>query len=92
MSANDRAQFESNMLQFLQNELEMGTTFASLALDSRSDEKRYRNRQNARKAYDTAQHFLEEHAAGTAVAQPDLFLRLTQLRNLLVRLGEQFGE
>ena len=80
------------MIQFVQNELEMGTTFASLALDSQTEEKRQRNRENARKAYDTARHFLENHAAAEAIAQPDLFVRLSELRRLLIQLGEKVEE
>ena len=92
MSTGERAQFEASMLQFLQSELQTGMTFASLARDSQTDEKRRRNQQNARKAYDTAKHFLEEHSARGSVAQPHLLEGLTELKNVLVRLGESFGE
>jgi len=92
VSADIRMQFECNMLQFLHSELETGMTFASVALDSQTEEKRLRNRQNARKAYDTAKHFLEEHAARSTVAQPDLLEGIIKLRSLLVQLGERFEE
>ena len=81
------------MLQFIRSELETGMTFASLALNSESDGKRQRNQQNARKAYDSAQHFLEEHIAREKTTkQTDLLEGLTQLKNLLTGLGEKFDE
>ena len=89
MSADDRAQFESNMRQFIQTELETGIAFASVALDEETGDKRDRNQQNARKAYDTAQHFLREHAPEDMTAQPGLLDRLTRLRDLLIQLGEK---
>ena len=92
MSTSERTRFELSMLQFLQSELETGMTFASLARDSQTDEKRHRNVLNARKAYDTAKHFLEERAPGEIAMRPDLRDRLTTLRSLLVRLGEKFDE
>jgi hypothetical protein len=90
MRAVDRTQFESAMLQFLRAELETGMTFASLARDSRTEEKRDRNLVNARKAYDTAKHFLEEHAPEEVAARSDLLDRLTKLRSELVELGTKF--
>jgi hypothetical protein len=90
MSAVDRAQFESTMLQFLQGELETGMTFAALARDSQTDEKRHRNVLNARKAYDTAKHFLEQHAPEEVATRPDLLEGLSKLRHVLIRLGEKF--
>ena len=92
MSTSERARFESSMLQFVQSELETGTTFASLALSSQTDEKRHRNVRNARKAYDTAKHFLEDRAPEEIATRPDLRDRLTALRSLLVQLGEKFAE
>jgi hypothetical protein len=92
MSTSERTRFELSMLQFLQSELETGMTFASLALDGQTEEKRERNRQNARKAYDTAKHFLEERAPEEIATRPDLRDRLTTLRSLLVQLGEKFAE
>jgi hypothetical protein len=80
------------MLQFLRAELETGMTFASLARDSWTEEKRDRNLLNARKAYDTAKHFLEEHAPEEVAARPDLLDRLTNLRSVLVELGENFED
>jgi hypothetical protein len=92
MTAEDRAQFESNILQFIKTEVEMGMTFASLALDGETEEKRQRNREHARKAYDTAQHFLEEHAHQKIVLPPAMLEGLTKLRKLLVQMGENFEQ
>lgn len=43
---------------FLMTELDVGTIFARIALESDNDDKRTRNRRNARKAYDAILHFL----------------------------------
>jgi hypothetical protein len=92
MSSPAREQFENTMVQFIYSELETGITFASLALDSQTDEKRQRNRQNARKAFDTARHFLKQRAVEEIVAQPDLQERLNKLKQLLRELGEKVEE
>jgi hypothetical protein len=93
MSSDQREQFQSGMRQFIQIELETGMTFASIALESRTEEtRRQRNRQNARKAYDTANHFLNEHAVGQPVIEPNLLAQLAMLRGILIQLGERFAE
>ena len=80
------------MLQFICNELVTGMTYVSLAHNSQTDEKRLRNQQNSRKAYDTAQRFFEQHVARKGTKRPDLRDGLTKLRNLLIELGEKFEE
>ena len=93
MTAADLTRFEANMIQFVRSELEIGLVFASLAVNSQTDEKWQRNRQNARKAYDTAQHFLDEHvAAEERRKHADLLDGLSELRNLLIGLGAKFDE
>jgi hypothetical protein len=92
MSSDQREQFEFNMRQFIRNEVETGVTFASLALGSSTEEARQRTGWNARKAYDTANHFLNEHPVGALIAEPNLLARLTTLRDLLLQLGETFEE
>jgi len=79
---------EFNMREFIRAGLETGITFASLALDSRTDEKRQRTRENARKAYDTALHFWTDRAFGKLPAPHDLLARRATLRHLLLQLGE----
>ena len=93
MLSDQREQFESGMRRFIRTEVETGITFASLALDRALDDRveearLQRNRQNARKAYDTANHFLNEHPVGESATEPILLARLTTLRHLLLELGE----
>jgi len=92
MTAADPARFKASILQFIRIELETGMTYASVALTSHSNEKRQRNKQNARKAHDTAQRFLGELVAGERTGQPDLIAGLIQLKSLLTGLGEKFEE
>ena len=90
MPSNQREQSELTVRQFIRNELEMGITFASLARNSQTDEKWQRTRQKARNAYDTANHFFEQHPAGEVAEQHGLLVRMTTLRHLLLELGETF--
>jgi hypothetical protein len=92
MFSGQYEQFESNMREFIRTELETGITFASIALDSKTEEKRQRSCQNARKAYDTAMHFWKEHLPEESVTPPELLARLNTLRDLLLRLGETIEE
>ncbi len=73
--------------EFLKNELQTGITFADLALTAKHDDRRERNKANARKAYDTALRFM-----GTLYPTPriteDLTDLLERLRGQLKKLGE----
>ncbi len=80
------------MENFILTEVETGMTFASLALNSATEEKRRRTRQNGRKAYDTAMHFWTKYPSPDATLQSSLHARLTELRGLLLQLGETFKE
>jgi len=62
MSSDQREQFELSMMQFMRTELETDITFAHLAQNKSTVEAQHRNRQNARNAYDTANHFLPSQA------------------------------
>ena len=73
----------------LLTELRTGLTFARVALDSAEDEKRYRNRLNARKAYDTYIK-LRNQVALTADESRTLESKLAELRASLALLGESF--
>lgn len=73
--------------EFLKCELQTGITFADLALTAKHDDRRERNRANARKAYDTALRFM-----GTLSPAPESTAELKhlieRLRAQLKRLGE----
>lgn len=86
------ARFELNMLQFLQTEVGMGITFARLAFNENTEERQQRNRENARKAYDTAKYFLNKHPVEEPSVQDQLHTQMTTLRDLLRQLGERFAE
>ena len=91
MLSDQRQQFELITWQFIRNELETGITFAHLALDKNTEEGRQRNRQNGRKAYETAKHLLKEHPLEEPSVQHYLLTRMTTLKGLLLQLGETFA-
>jgi hypothetical protein len=72
---------------FLKNELQTGITFADLALTAKHDDRRERNKANARKAYDTALRFMDTHSP-TPEITTELKDRLKHLRDQLKKLGE----
>ena len=92
MLSGPHEQFEFNLCEFIRTELELGITFASLALNSKTEERRLRCRENAHKAYDTARHFWKERPVGEPTAQRNLLARLITLTNLLLQLGETLEE
>jgi hypothetical protein len=73
--------------EFLKNELQTGITFADLALSAKHEDRRERNRANARKAYDTALHFMST-LSPTSEIPAELKDRLEHLRTRLKQLGE----
>jgi hypothetical protein len=81
--------FRSTTLGFVGTELDAAETFSDMALETANEDKRARNCQNARKAYDTALHFLaiikltkeEGRKIGTKIAA---------VKSKLQRLGETF--
>jgi len=79
--------FRSTTLSFILSELEVADTFAQIALETDDRERALRNRQNARKGYDTALHFL-----ATINVAPDertqIEERLDPLKEKLLELGE----
>lgn len=79
---------QSSLREFIRTELETAITFASVALDSGTEQKRQRNRKNARKAYDTALRFWRDDAFGQQPAPYGLLDRLGRCRHLLLQLGE----
>ena len=92
MPVDQQERFESSMLQFIRTELEMGTTFAHLALNNKTGERFRRNRQNARKAFDTAMRFLKAYPLRDASAQDGLLTQVAILKDLLHQLGDKFEE
>ncbi len=75
-------------VRFLRTELELGLTFASIALQKNgSAEKKQRNWVNARKAYDTVIRSLENSTLTSDEAQ-GLESRLSNLKAHLVTLGD----
>ena len=75
-------------IDFLRTEIRTGLTFSRIALDARED-KRDRNRVNARKAYDAIVHFMHGSALDADEAK-EIKRGLAQLKSELVKLGEEF--
>lgn len=74
-------------MAFLNAELNTGLTLSRVAMGTRSQEKRDRNRVNARKAYDSILHYLPGSHLTTSEAD-DFELKLHELRSVLKSLGE----
>ena len=73
--------------EFLHAEVLTGLTFSGIALGAAHEDKKTRNRINARKAYDTLLHFLP----GTSLApdqEAEINSKLKELRGELQLLGE----
>jgi hypothetical protein len=77
-------------IEFLKIDVETALTFSSVALQSNDDAaKRKRNRENARRGYDTILHLLKKVALDTEDAE-FMSSRLRRLKSELERLGETF--
>jgi len=72
---------------FLRAELITGITRCRIALQARQEEKRQRNRVNARKAYDAILQYKPKSSL-TASETAEIDSRLSELRALLLNLGE----
>ena len=76
-------------LQFLKIDLDLGLTFAQIALNPNcGDQRRARNQANARKVYDTAVHW----KGRLTISEPDtveIDTKLRRLRSALEKLGER---
>jgi hypothetical protein len=65
-NANPTEIFNAMVLDFVLEELDLGTTFCDVALSAYDPGMKERNRRNARKAYESALHFLPRlNLAGT---------------------------
>ena len=89
-SSNSEQQFERSLHGFIVTEIELGTTFAHVALDSWLPEKRERNLRNAQKAYDTAVGFLNRHRLTNPAVRKEEAIGLAGLKQLLFRLRGTF--
>lgn len=81
--------YHQSGIQFVNVELETGLTFMRIAIGARGRSKIERNRMNARKAYDSALHFL----AAVSLNQEETRLvqeKLAALKSGLEKLGEKF--
>lgn len=78
---------ENGEIEFLRAEVQTGLTFARIALGARHQEKRDRNRVNAKKAYDTLLRYMpKDHA--TWGAWDDVRAKIAELKSQLQQLGE----
>ncbi len=75
-------------VDFLRTELDVGLTFARIALESQANSaKRRRNTANARKAYDSFVSW-EKRVRLTAVEKQKFETKLKKVKSILVKLGE----
>src|SRR5215471_21111054 len=80
------------LFDFLLIDLDLSLSFVEAALDYHNDEqKRERNRANARKGYEAVQHFRNRFEI-TIPQQNELVAKLTKLKSALEQAGEQFEE
>ena len=83
----DFLDFNRTKLELLTTELDVGHTFASIALETRDSSTRERNRSNARKAYDIASGYAQDVAVTRAEGR-EIQLSLRRLKSELQQLGE----
>ena len=79
MLSGSHERFERSMGEFIRTDLELGITFASLALDSKTEEGRQKCRKNARKTYDSARHFWKEHPGALTPAKREAQGKVIQM-------------
>ena len=91
MSLNDvRNRLDRTGFSFLVSDVELALTLTRIAQDAATDsEKRARNQNNARHAYDTITSLMGRVAL-TAEEEQELTTKLGQLKSELHLLGEQF--
>lgn len=78
---------EGVMVRAIKTDLKVGLTFAGIALHTRDDPKRQRNRNKARTAYDTVRRFCRIlHLS--ADDRVEIEVREAELRAALQQLGE----
>ena len=82
-------EFRRSLAQFLKTDIETALTFSSIALQTDNEIKKQRNRQNARRGYNTIQRL----ASRAKLSDDDrrfLSEKMVQLKTELERLGEVF--
>ena len=82
-------QLNSTNVDFLKIDVETALTFTGLALETDNQEKKERNRKNARKAYDTIRQ-LWNKVTFTPSEETFMHEKLGRLKNDLELLGEKF--
>jgi hypothetical protein len=82
-------QLNATSADFLKIDVKTALTFSGLALETDNEEKKQRNRKNARKAYDTILH-LQHNVTFTPSDEVYMHQMLGRLKNDLERLGEKF--
>lgn len=82
-----RNDFHQSGYSFVNAELDTGLTFARIALGAKGRNKIDRNRVNARKAYDSAMHFLPSTSLSSDEAG-SIKEKISALQAALAKLGE----
>lgn len=75
-------------LDFLRGEIHTGLTLSKIALETDDEEKRQRNRANARKAYDSIMHFMPRVFLADKEAH-EIKVGVAELLADLQKLGEE---
>jgi hypothetical protein len=73
-------------IDFVLSELDLGATFCEVALSTQDEETKERNIRNARKAYNSALHFLQRLSLGSA-EEARIEEKALRLKGLFERLG-----
>lgn len=81
--------YHQSGLHFVSAELDTGLTFARIALGAKGRAKIDRNRVNARKAYDSARHFLATTSLNAEESRR-INDKFAALKSNLEQLGEKF--
>jgi len=83
--ANPTAIFNAMVRDFVLGELDLGTTFCDVALSANDPGKKERNRRNARRAFESALHFLPALNLG-GTEQEVVQAKVSRLNHLLAQL------
>jgi hypothetical protein len=78
--------YDPTGLDFVLVELDLAATFCDLALSTQDQERKERNTSNARKAYDSARHYLQRLSPGSA-KQALIHEKVSRLKDSLEQLG-----
>jgi hypothetical protein len=85
--------FRKSSLNFIKVEIRTGLNFADRAYHASDEQRRRRDRANARKAYDSASSFLNRHGGpSTEEERENTADGLRSLKSQLEDLGERFGD